>query len=112
MRGREIIKEVMDLQGVPNADMARRLGISQAALWDRLNNKKVKDIPVSLLHEMLMVLDYKILVVPAKTRVPSDSFVANGATEPTPPKVKPDLDKLLSDDTPRPKSSNQKIKLT
>ena len=66
MTGREIIKEVMKEQGVSNAEMAFKLGITQAALWDRLNNKKVKDIPLSLLSEMLRELDYTVQITPRK----------------------------------------------
>ena len=64
MTGREIIKEVMKEQGITNAELAARLNITQAALWDRLNNKKVKDIPMSLMSEMLRMLDYTIQIVP------------------------------------------------
>jgi DNA-binding Xre family transcriptional regulator len=66
MTGREIIKEIMNEQGVTNAEMAFKLNITQAALWDRLNNKKVKDIPLSLLSEMLRALDYTVQIVPRK----------------------------------------------
>ena len=66
MTGREIIKEIMAEQGVSNAEMAFKLNITQAALWDRLNNKKVKDIPLSLLSEMLRALDYTVQIVPRK----------------------------------------------
>lgn len=66
MTGREIIKEIMREQGVTNAELAFKLGITQAALWDRLNNKKVKDIPMSLLSEMLRKLDYTIQIAPRK----------------------------------------------
>ena len=66
MSGREIIKQIMEEQGVTNAELAARLNISQAALWDRLNNKKVKDIPLSLLTEMLRMLDYTVQIAPRK----------------------------------------------
>ena len=66
MTGREIIKEIMNEQGVTNAEMAFKLGITQAALWDRLNSKKVKDIPLSLLSEMLRKLDYTVQIAPRK----------------------------------------------
>jgi len=66
MTGREIIKAIMDEQGITNAELAARLNITQAALWDRLNNKKVKDIPLSLLNEMLRMLDYTIQITPRK----------------------------------------------
>ena len=70
MRGREAIKEVMSKKGLSNADVAKRLNISNAALWERLNNKNVKDIPVSLLSEMLRVMDYKVMIVPSSARMP------------------------------------------
>jgi hypothetical protein len=54
--------------------MADRLNITQAALWDRLNTKKAKDIPVSMLSEMLRALDYKVVIVPRSSRVPSDGY--------------------------------------
>ena len=74
MKAREIIKVIMDKQGVNNASMADRLNITQAALWDRLNNKKVKDSPVSMLSEMLRALDYKVVIVPRSSRVPADGY--------------------------------------
>lgn len=74
MKAREITKVIMDKQGVNNASMADRLSITQAALWDRLNTKKAKDIPVSMLSEMLRALDYKVVIVPRSSRLPSDGY--------------------------------------
>ena len=74
MKAREIVKVIMDRQDVNNACMADRLNITQAALWDRLNTKKAKDIPVSLLSEMLRALDYKVVLIPRSSRVPSDGY--------------------------------------
>jgi DNA-binding Xre family transcriptional regulator len=74
MKAREIIKVVMEKQDVNNACMADRLNITQAALWDRLNTKKAKDIPVSMLSEMLRALDYKVVLVPRSSRVPTDGY--------------------------------------
>lgn len=74
MKGREIIKAVMEKQGESNADLASKLKITPAALWDRLNSKKVKDIPVSLLQEMLRAMNYKVIVVPRSTRLPVDGY--------------------------------------
>ena len=72
MKGRDIVKSVMENKGVSNATLADRLNISQAAAWDRVNSKKVKDIPVSILSEMLRAMDYKVVVVPRTTRISSD----------------------------------------
>ena len=74
MKARELIKVIMEKQDVSNARMADRLNITQATLWDRLNTKKAKDIPVSLLSEMLRVLDYKVVLVPRSSRIPSDGY--------------------------------------
>jgi DNA-binding Xre family transcriptional regulator len=74
MKAREIIKVIMEKQDVSNACMADRLNITQAALWDRLNTKKAKDIPVSMLSEMLRALDYKVVLVPRSSRVPTDGY--------------------------------------
>lgn len=74
MKARELIKVIMEKHDVSNACMADRLNITQAALWDRLNSKKVKDIPVSLLSEMLRALDYKVVIVPRSSRITSDGY--------------------------------------
>lgn len=64
MDARETIKLIMKEKGVTNAELARRLSITQATLWDRLNNRKGrKDIPVSLLSEMLAALKCKVVIV-------------------------------------------------
>lgn len=80
MNGREIIKDIMAKMNITNSMLANRLGITQAALWDRIDTqprkgKPRKDIPVSLLSEMVKVMDYKVMIVPSKTRVPADGYV-------------------------------------
>ncbi len=100
MNGREIIKDIMLKQDISNSVLANRLGITQAALWDRIDTqprtgKPRKDIPVSLLSEMLQVMDYKVMIVPTSTRVPKDGYtIGDNDTS------KIDLDALLSDDEP------------
>lgn len=75
MEAREIIKNIMSADEVTNAELARRLDITQATVWDRLNNKKGrKDIPVSLLKTMLSALGYKIVVVPDETPIPEGGY--------------------------------------
>ena len=98
MNGREIIKDIMSRFNITNATLANRLGITPAALWDRIDTqprkgKPRKDIPVSLLSEMVQVMDYKVVVIPSTTRVPKDGYVigeGNNSSE-------IDLDTLLSD---------------
>ena len=77
MKAREIVKTIMENLNVSNATMAARMSITPAALWDRLNTKKVKDIPVSTLNEMLKALDYKIVIVPRETRVPTNGYTVD-----------------------------------
>ncbi len=98
MNGREIIKDIMSRFNITNATLANRLGITPAALWDRIDTqprkgKPRKDIPVSLLSEMVQVMDYKVVVIPSTARVPKDGYVigeGNNSSE-------IDLDTLLSD---------------
>ena len=80
MNGREIVKDIMKKNDISNATLAKRLNVTQATLWDRLDttprkNKPRKDIPVSLLAGMLQALDYKVVVEPVNTRVPQDGYV-------------------------------------
>ena len=74
MRGRDILKEVMTAKSLSNAELAKRLNVSNATIWERLNNKNVKDIPVSLMTTMLRAMDYKVIVVPANTRLPEGGY--------------------------------------
>lgn len=75
MTGREIVKAVMQETNTTNAELAEQLEITQAALWDRLNNKKVKsDIGVTLLCKMLRLMKFKVIVVPRNTRTPVGGY--------------------------------------
>ena len=65
MNGREMIKYLMDEKKINNATLAHRLGITQATIWERLNNKKTRDIPLSTFCDMIQALDCDLLVVPA-----------------------------------------------
>ncbi len=87
MNNREIIKTIMNEQGINNSTLAKRLEITQATLWDRLDTtprkgKPRKDISVTLFSEMLRALDYKVVVVPENTRI-RDGYVI-GETEDQP----------------------------
>ena len=75
MTSKEIVKEIMKEQGVSNAEIAEKLSITPAALWDRLNNKKnAKDLSVTTLNDMLRTLGYKIQIVPRDCRVPDKGY--------------------------------------
>lgn len=110
MKGNKIVRAIMDTQGVTPTQLGKRMGNKPVRLiTDRLASK---NLTLNKLNDMLLVLDYKLVIMPSNTRIPENSYVVDDNDEPTPPKEKPDLDKLLSDDTPKPKSSNQRIKLT
>lgn len=70
MKGREAIKAVMDVKGLSNADLAKRLGMSNAAIWARINTERSRDLQLSLVSEMLRVMDYKIVIMPNNNRIP------------------------------------------
>ena len=74
MRGREILKKIMEDIDWGNAELAKRLGVSNATIWERLNDKNVKAIPVSLLSNMVRVMGYKVIVVPNDTRLPKGGY--------------------------------------
>jgi DNA-binding Lrp family transcriptional regulator len=75
MTSKEIVKEIMKEQSVSNAEMAEKLSITPAALWDRLNNtKNAKDLSVTTLNDMLRALGYKIQIVPRESRVPDKGY--------------------------------------
>lgn len=81
MKARDIVKEIMTRKELGNAEFARVLNITPAALWDRLNTKKAKDIPVSTMNEMLTALGYKIAIIPVDTPVVEDGFIVGGKAE-------------------------------
>lgn len=81
MKARDIIKEIMTRKELGNAEFARVLNITPAALWDRLNTKKAKDIPVSTMNEMLAALGYKIAIVPEDTPILDNEFIVGEKEE-------------------------------
>lgn len=74
MTTQEIIKELMVKENKTNARFASDLEISQAALWDRLNNNNRKDFSVSVLSKMVRLLGYKIQIVPLSKQKPEDGY--------------------------------------
>lgn len=74
MTTQEIIKDLMAKENKTNARFASDLEISQAALWDRLNNGKRKDFSVGVLSKMVRLLGYKIQIVPLSQQKPKDGY--------------------------------------
>ena len=64
MNEKEIVMKLMKDQNKTNAQMAAALGISPAAMWDRLNSTKTKSLTINKLNEMLRALDCELVVMP------------------------------------------------
>lgn len=62
MTAKELVKTLMVEKDVSNAEMANALGITQAALWDRLNPKKTNNMTIRKLNDMLSKLGYELVV--------------------------------------------------
>lgn len=62
MTAKELVKTLMVGKDVSNAEMANALGITQAALWDRLNPKKTNNMTIGKLNDMLSKLGYELVV--------------------------------------------------
>lgn len=64
MNEKEIVMKLMEEKGKTNAQMAAALNITQAAMWDRLNNPNTKNMTVKKLNEILRALDYELVIMP------------------------------------------------
>ena len=62
MTAKELVKTLMVEKDVSNAEKANALGITQAALWDRLNPKKTNNMTIGKLNDMLSKLGYELVV--------------------------------------------------
>ena len=62
MTGKDIIKQLMEREDVTNVQLANRIGLTQAALWARLNNQSAKDMSLSVFNEMLDALGYEMVI--------------------------------------------------
>jgi predicted XRE-type DNA-binding protein len=60
----EVIGLVMESKGMTNATVGKRIGLTSASMWDRLNNKKKVSMKVGTLVQMLSAMDYKVIAVP------------------------------------------------
>mgnify|MGYP003304831226 CR=1 FL=1 len=74
MNGKEIVKEIMNKKNEQNKTFAAKLKISPSALCDRLKTDSAKDLSITTLKDMLLMLDYEIQVVPLGTKVPEGGY--------------------------------------
>ena len=76
MNEKEIIIKLMEEQGLSAADLANQMGISNAALWDRIKSPKNKSLTTKKLNEILKQLNYEIVLMPrAKASKISGAYV-------------------------------------
>jgi predicted DNA-binding protein (UPF0251 family) len=64
MNEKEIVIKLMEEQNLRMADLANMMGISNAALWDRLKSPKNKSLTTQKLNEILVNLNYEIVIMP------------------------------------------------
>jgi predicted DNA-binding protein (UPF0251 family) len=82
MNEKEIIIKLMEEQNLRMADLANMMGISNAALWDRLKSPKNKSLTTQKLNEILVNLNYELVIMPrAKAGRIDGAYVVSGDKE-------------------------------
>ena len=71
MKPMEIVRAIMELKDIRPAVLGSRLNIKSNVLSERF---KQKNVSVDKLNEMLRVMDYKIVIMPADGKLPKDSY--------------------------------------
>lgn len=74
MTSREIVYDLFRKTGLTNSQYARMLGLSRAALWDRINTMKAKNMTVSVFSEMVNALGYYVVVM---QNPPDDVYIVD-----------------------------------
>ena len=74
MTSREIVYDLFRKSEFSNSEYARMLGLSRAALWDRINTMKAKDMTVSVFSEMVNALGYYVVVM---QNPPDDVYIVD-----------------------------------
>lgn len=71
MKSTEAVKEIMAKQGVTQVALAKRTNTAQPTMAMRLQQE---NLSIKKLNEMLRVLDYKIVIMPASAATPKDGY--------------------------------------
>ena len=71
MKTTDAVREIMKAKGIGVNKMADRLNKSSRLVSERLSQD---NISIAKLQELLRVLDYKVIIVPRETRLPTNSF--------------------------------------
>jgi predicted XRE-type DNA-binding protein len=64
MNSKELVRKLIEEQGVSQADVAAKMNITPAALWDRISSKKTSSLSVKKLNEILRALGYEVVIMP------------------------------------------------
>jgi predicted DNA-binding protein (UPF0251 family) len=64
MNEKAIIIKLMEEQNVGITELAVKMNIKPATLWDRLKSPKTKNLTVGKLNEMLRALGYEVVIMP------------------------------------------------
>lgn len=72
MNAIKILKEIMTNSNVSNAKLGARIGVSNAAIFERL---KKKNIGVNVLIQMLSALDYELVIQPKGNKKTAGSYL-------------------------------------
>lgn len=78
---KNMIGFLMEKNSVANSTLAKRLGLTNAAMWARVNHKNQRDMPFSIAVETLRALDYKVVIVPANKKLGEDCYEIDGREE-------------------------------
>ena len=74
MNSRKVIAAIIEDRGITYAELGRRLDLSRATMWARVNAPNAKDVSASVLAETLEALGYKLAAVPKNTPLPEDAY--------------------------------------
>lgn len=76
MKARDMVKNLMESNGITNATLANRLGMTISATWElTAKPNKTKDMSTAKLVPVLTALDYKLVAIPRDEKVPKDGYV-------------------------------------
>lgn len=64
MNSKELVRKLIEEQGLSQAEVAEKMEIKPQALWDRISSKKTSSMSVSKLSEILLQLGYEIVIMP------------------------------------------------
>ena len=64
MNSKELVRKLIEEQGLSQAEVAEKMNIKPQALWDRISSKKTSSMSVSKLSEILLQLGYEIVIMP------------------------------------------------